>query len=115
MAFLTFILEDAGHLVAVSDGSGFPGPGSAGDQAAFYRRRRLGHLLAGQHFLDGLGQIVAFRLRPLVADAELIVDPALIANDALAIEDDRFGRAPRAHAIRRHMAFIAQYGEWQAV
>ena len=55
----------------------------------------LRHRLAGQQLVERFGEIAARRLGAGIANAELIVDPALVANHSSAIEHKNFWRPAR--------------------
>src|SRR5262249_54199427 len=103
VARLAIVLEDAGDLLAVGDGLPFrrllprgrPAEGRAKDLGD-----RLRHRLAGQHVVDGLGQVVAGRPGPLDALAELVVDPAAVARGQAAVQDEGFRYALGPELVR---------------
>ena len=84
------------------------GLGGLGDRAADGRHVRHGHLLAREYGLDGVLQLAAAGRRvPHAAGDELVVDPAVIADLALGIEQERLGRLGRADLAREGAAAIA--------
>src|ERR1051325_9814214 len=95
VALLAVLLEDARDVFGVGDLAVFFRLADPADQAARYRRRRAADGLAGQDLVQGQGQVAARRLRPGHVDAELVVDASLVADLALAVQDEHLGRAPR--------------------
>ena len=69
------------------------GPGRPRDQAARGGDFRLGDLFPGDHCRDGVGQLVGRRLGTREAQAEPVVDAALVADLARRLDDDRFRRS----------------------
>src|SRR5262249_13930504 len=80
MAFLAVLLQDARYFLGVGALAGGLWLGGPGDDAAGDGRRRRAHVLAGEHLVDGLGQVAAAWFRAVVANAILIVDPALVTD-----------------------------------
>ena len=87
----------------------------ASDRTAGHRRQRLRDRLAGEDFIERLGEIATPGGRPREADAVLIVDASLVQNLARAVEDERFRRAVRAELIGDDIGDVLQHGEGDAV
>src|SRR5205823_4859055 len=88
MALDTAFLKDASNLVREGDLALALDRLHSTDEAAGDRGFRLADGLAGEQFVQGGFEIGTAGLVTRVADAELIVDPAPIADDALAVEDE---------------------------
>ncbi len=75
---------------------------------------------ARQQLVQGDGQVAALRLGALVGDAfalkaELVVDAAPIANDAVGVEHEYLGRADRAELVGDHVADVLDEGKLDLV
>ena len=90
----------------------FFGCADAADDAAFGLGRRNAHRLAGQDFIDGNRQVAPLELRLGESDAGaervLIVDPPLIANHALPVDDEGLGRAGRPEFVGDPIAQVLE-------
>ncbi len=92
MAFDTAMLEDRGNVLAIGHRT-LPGLSwYAADETAGGWCRGLADRLAGQQFFQGQGQVPAADLRPAIADTVLVIDPAPVANHAVAVEHEDLGR-----------------------
>jgi hypothetical protein len=85
------------------------------DEAAFDGHLGQRHFFAREHLFQGVNQESLRRLRPLITDAELIVDASLIADDAAGVEHERFRHALGAEFLRYDLALVAQHRERQLV
>ena len=115
VAFLAILLQDAHDLVAEGDAAVGLRRRGPGDDATRGVRSRLAHRLARQHLVQGLGEVGAGRLDPFVADAELIVDAAAIANLVLAVQDKCLRRALGGKEIGHMVALVLEHGEGKLV
>src|SRR5579875_2248093 len=89
MALLAVVLQDAADLLGVGDAPILFGLGDAADATAGHLRLGHRYQLARQDFVESLREVAACRFTcPRVADAELIVDTSLVADDAIAVYDD---------------------------
>src|SRR5207248_2416014 len=97
---------NAHYLTRIGDVSPFLRLGGPTDVATGDRGRSLRHFLACQHFVKGNGQIATRRRGAAKTDAPLIVDAALITNDPIGVEDERFRRPLRAELVGDAVAHI---------
>src|SRR6516165_9524243 len=86
VAILAFALHDPGHVLGVGDRPFGFGLCAAGNNTAGRGAGRLRHRLTREHGVDCVGQLVSSWGGPLVADAELIVDPTKVPDSAFTIE-----------------------------
>ena len=87
---------------------------NAADETAHRRCCGLTDRLACQHFVECPGKVVLRRLGTRDADIVLIVDPASIADLALGVENENFGRALDSQLIGQDIIDIFQDGEFDA-
>ena len=87
VTFLAVLLQNTRDIPAEGHAGICLWNGGAGNDAAGHRTDGLTHQLAGQHFIQGNGQITPRRLRAFVTNANLVVDSTVIANRAFVVED----------------------------
>ncbi len=81
------------------------------DEATNRLGRCDGHVLAGEDFVEGVGQIGLHALGPLVTNAELVVDATPIEDSSVSAEDECLGSARRAKLIRDGCLSVLENGK----
>src|SRR6185312_9336678 len=74
-------------------------------------RDRHADLLAHEQLFDRLRQIVVLRSRTPHGNGQLVVDPALVTDGSLLIQQEHFGSSNRAEAVGDEVARILQNGK----
>ena len=73
------------------------------------------HFLSAQERRERILEIIFCRIDvPLLPGGELVVDPAVIAHPALAVDDERLGCQLGADLPREHSVLVACHGKLQA-
>src|SRR5438105_4956341 len=101
MTFLATALHDRGYVLGVCHAFLVRRLGS-GERTAVDRRCHDGDIFAGQYRVEGVAQLMRGRCGPRAGSAELVVDPAAVAELAARIEDGTLRRACHAESAGAH-------------
>src|SRR5689334_12317493 len=71
--------------------------------------------LTGQNFIEGDGQVMTARRRPLIENTELVIDSSLVADPPFGVENKRLWCALSAEVIGHAISFILQHRERNSV
>lgn len=115
MALLATVLDDGSDVLRISNFCLGDRRRCATDEAAGHRRCRYANSLPGQHFVGSNGEIVAIGLGPQVTGPELVIDPALVADLEVGVEDEGLRCAVGAEVIGGRMAPVLEHREGNAV
>jgi hypothetical protein len=111
VAFDAVVLQDAGDVFGVGDLAIVPGRADAADETTGGLGDGLAYFPAGEKFIEGDFEVVAFWFALPVVDAVLVVDAAPVADGAGLVEDEDFGSPHGSHLVGDLVAEILEDGE----